>query len=238
MSGSYYANDFSQFQYSEASEILNILLPLLITLFIVVALLYVGLIVNYILRGVGILKLSKKLGVPNGWLGFIPIASEYQLGALAGNIELGKKRVKNPGVWLVVLPFILAGTFLLVYIPMIIWMIVQSATMPLDAYGSPDPAQMVSFLSGFIIFVLVFVVVVYVAQIFLYLFRYLVMHKIFSKFETGQRPVFYMILSMFVPFAEAILLLKQSGKPVLPEYAPVVPEYMQMPPNPQTPPTV
>jgi hypothetical protein len=68
-----------------------------------------------------------------------------------------------------------------------------------------------SLLIGMVIFVLIMMV----AQVVWYLVRYLALHKIFSQYSTGQRPVFYLILSMFVPMAGSILLFMHSKRPLL-----------------------
>ncbi len=40
-------------------------------------------IAQYVINGVSIMRLAKKVGLPNGWLGFIPFADVYMLGKIA-----------------------------------------------------------------------------------------------------------------------------------------------------------
>lgn len=40
-------------------------------------------LVAYILRGIGLLKICDRLGLDCGWMGFLPIFEDYQLGAIA-----------------------------------------------------------------------------------------------------------------------------------------------------------
>ncbi|MCL2696340.1 MAG: hypothetical protein FWE69_08455 [Clostridiales bacterium] len=202
--------------YSSFPSELAAILPLFL-LILGICLVAWGLaITDYVLRGLAILKLSAKQGVPNGWLGFIPIVNNYQLGALAGEIEFGKKKVKNTGVWLLVLPIAFGvvtaiGSFIIMVLPLTFRMTVLEQT----PHFSPDMilAPMMSFTIGILIYTLLLVA----AQVIVYLFRGLALHKIFARYADGQRPVFYVILSVFVPLAESILLFKQRKKPLLDE---------------------
>ena len=40
-------------------------------------------LLSYVISGVSLLKISKKLGVEKGWLGFVPMANYWLLGRLA-----------------------------------------------------------------------------------------------------------------------------------------------------------
>ena len=70
------------------------------TFTIVSAVIYLAL---FILKGIGIYMLSVNNGVDNGWLGFIPFVSYFQLGRLIGPMSLFRVRFKNIGILLGIL---------------------------------------------------------------------------------------------------------------------------------------
>jgi len=170
-------------------------------------------ITNYILRGIAIWKMSANRGIAYGGLGFVPIVNRYQLGKLAGEIEFGKKKVKNTGVWLLVLPIALGAVAV---IGMILIMVPYTFRMiALDQYPYVSPEMIASPLIGFTVGIVLFTLVMIFAQAILYLFRGLALHRVFSLYHGGQRPVFYTILAIFIPLAESILLFKSRNKPLL-----------------------
>lgn len=61
----------------------------------------------FLLKGVGILVLSRNNGVDNGWLGFIPFLSLYQLGRLIGPMSLFRVRFKNVGILVSIFAFVI-----------------------------------------------------------------------------------------------------------------------------------
>lgn len=183
-------------------------LPLFIFLFVFYAVIIILAIVSYILRGLGILRLSSVLGVPNGWFGFIPVAHYYQLGSLAGDVELGSRRVQRPGLWLVILPVIVWVVTFAAGFGMAFSMNHYASSFYYSPYSSYGGAGL---MVGFVLFYLVLIA----ASLFLSVLRMMVLYRIFSYFYEGQRPVFYTVLSGFVPLAEPILLMKTAKMPIL-----------------------
>lgn len=49
----------------------------------------------YILYGVAFYRMADKLGIPNGWMGFVPIANVYLLGKIADADEIAPKHAKR-----------------------------------------------------------------------------------------------------------------------------------------------
>jgi len=193
---------------SSYSDILPYIQPI-VTLFIVlVCVLYACLLLSYVMRGVAILKLSKKHNLSNGWMGFIPILCDYQLGTVAGEVPIGKKTVRRTGLWMVLWPIISVVAFLAIYIPVIFDMAFKLFVLG----SSPDPAQYFSAVSGSLAGIFAAIMVMYLFTIIYSIFYYMVLHKIFSYYHNDSRPTFYALLCMFVPLAEPILLLTHSFK--------------------------
>jgi len=195
------------------TEALQALIPLFVFLFVILALVFILGIVSYILRGIAIYRMSEARKLEYGWLGFIPIASRYQLGAVAGEIQLGDKKIKNPGIWLLLAPIVYGIVFAIGYMIIMVPYIVKMVMLGDNATPEEVMGPLVAFMFAIFIFVLVMVV----AQVFVYLFKYLALHKIFSAYSLGQKPVYYMIIAMFIPLAEPILLYIHSSRPMLQE---------------------
>ena len=63
-------------------------------------------IIDYLLRGFGIYKIGKAEGKKNCWIAFVPFARTYFQGEFGGPITLKKKTMKNPGIWLIIVPIV------------------------------------------------------------------------------------------------------------------------------------
>ena len=198
-------------EFAEVMQILGPMLAMMVGFFAVCALMGLA---NYILRGIALYRMSVERNIPNGWLGFIPYVHNYQLGRIAGEIEFGNKTVKNPGIWLLMMPVLYSVVFSIGYAATMVPYFIQVFRAGMDV--SPAPEELIAAMTTMMASMFIFMLVIVVAQVFLYLFRYLTLHKIFSQYSGGQKPVFYMIICMFVPLAEAILLFMHRNKP-LPE---------------------
>lgn len=200
------------------------MLPMFFFVIIIYGLLGVVGLASYVLRGIGILRMSESRGLQNGWLGFIPFASEYQLGKIAGEVEFGKKTIKKPGVWLVLFPLITYGVFFVVYFALLFGMI----GMADFGYGWSEPSP--GAISAMVIGIVICYLFLCAGAIMICLLQGLVFHRIFSCYSDGQKPIFHMLVCLFVPLGSAILLASYGKKPMqhLPSYMTV---YTQGYPN-------
>ena len=192
---------------------LEMLMPVLIFfLFIWGVFILLG-ILNYILRGIAIYKMSETRGIQYGWLGFVPYVYNYQFGQIAGEIELGSKKIKKPGLWLLFMPIIYSFVSSIGYMLVMVPYFINIFSLSTDNEIMPE--KIVGSVIILMIGIFVFSLIMIVANVFLYLFKYLVLHKIFSQYSVGQKPVFYMIIAMFIPLAESVLLFMHSKRPML-----------------------
>jgi len=202
-----YADEFA----NEFLEAMDMLAPIFAFVIIFYFALLAITLIGYILQGLAINNMSKARGLQNGWFGFIPYLRDWQLGQIAGEIEIGNKKITNTGLWLVLAPiiygFVIMMGVLIMYVPFLISVIsAVEADAPEAMFGA-----MTYLMVGFWIFVLVLTV----AQVFYFLVIYLAYHKIFTQYATGQKPVFYLIIAMFVPLGFPILLFRLSKRPML-----------------------
>ena len=82
---------------------------------IVLVLIGVFALAAYILHSIGLYTIGKRIGYSIPWLAFIPFARDYMQGELAGEISLKTKKIKNPGVWNLVVPIISGVIFWIFY---------------------------------------------------------------------------------------------------------------------------
>jgi hypothetical protein len=187
----------------------GVLLGFIVGLYLLILL--VGL-AAYILRGLAILNMSKRLGKKNGGLGFVPFAWAYQLGKLSGEVEFGKKKVKEPGLW-ALLTGIIMGALPVIFIMLTVLNAVLAASGMSRGRSPLYPAQITGLIANmFGLFGFLYLLLI-VGAIFLWLLYGLMYHKIFSRFDEGQKPVFYTLLSLFVPLAVWILFLTKAKPP-------------------------
>lgn len=204
------------------------LLPLVVFLIVIYGSLIVVGLASYIIQGVAILKQSRSRGLRNGWLGFIPYGKEYQLGKIAGEIEIRDKHVTNPGLWMALLPFIVSSAFGIIYGAMISSMLTPLMQAAMGGYYQPDITQMFS--GQFYISMVLMYIVLLAGGVLIQMVRLLALHRIYASYYNGQRPVFYLIMSIFVPLAEPIILIRLSKRPMINP-----PQYMLYPEQPYPP---
>lgn len=189
------------------SEIFE-MLPMIFVIIAIYGVLIIGGLVSYILRALGIMRMSASRGLQNGWLGFIPLAAEYQLGKISGEVDAGKRKIKTPGLWLAIFPAIVYGIFFTIYFALIFSMVGIAESSRWD-----EPS--VGAITGFFIGIIVIYILLIIGSILIYLLHGLVVHRIFSCYGNDQQPVFHMLICLFVPFGEAILLYRYGNKPII-----------------------
>jgi hypothetical protein len=192
-------------------EVLQVLGPILAIYGAIFLVIGIAGLASYILRGLAIFNMSKARGFEYGWLGFIPYARDYQLGQIAGEIEFGNKKIKNTGVWLVLAPILYN---VVVSVGAAIMLVPYFMTIFSLSYD-PSPEEIMGPIVVLLISMFVFIVIALVAQVLFYLVWFLAIHKIFSQYSTGQKPVFYLIIALFVPLGQDILLFMHSKRPML-----------------------
>jgi len=199
------------YDYSEIYEIVDIFMPLIIMFAVIFFISFALSVTQYVLRGIAIYKMSASRGIPNGWMGFIPYVHNYQFGQIAGEIELGNKKIKNTGTWLLIIPFIYSFIVSVCYFATMIPYFISMYSIVSD----PTPEGLIGPIITLMISMIFYILIIMAAQVVLYLFKYLALHKVFSQYNVGQKPVFYVIIAMFVPLAEPIILFIHSKRPML-----------------------
>ena len=184
-------------------------------------------IVEYVFFAIGLYTIAKRMGKNYPWLAFIPFARKYLHGELAGTIELKAKKIKNPGIWKLVLPIISGAVFSFF---MIIIMIAFGigTFMGMSAYGYGVSG-------GTILLAVVLLLIMAVAAV-LYQAAYrvlcvLVDVRIYERFTTHNMGIAHAVISALIPLYEACCLFAMRNKEFNPGMEPELP----LPPAPLPP---
>ena len=146
------------------------------------------------------MKLSKKLNVPYGWLGFVPVACYYQMGKLA---EADNKRY-NPekkGIkWSVLFPVSLGICILVLMVAQAIWYVTAIISIGLTNGANNEPSLVI------LIVVVLYVLIVLLDALAFMVICYTVYYKTFHALA-GKSAVWMLALSILVPVSVPVLCL-------------------------------
>lgn len=159
----------------------------------------------YVMNGIAILNLCRKLAIPNGGLGFVPIANAYKLGQIADRASAINGEKKNYARLLLTFQIIMYTLF----IPLTVCIISLAVVGSYNGYS--NNALPIMFIP--IIFMIYFALlaVAIVGSVFTYIAYY----KIFRLFAP-ENAVLYLVLSIVIGFSWLFLLIVSLKKPALP----------------------
>jgi len=198
---------FEEIFYSGAGVIIVILLVVYLFIFF-------GFIVMYVIRGIALSTIARRMGKELPWLAWIPYARTYLHGDLAGSITLKKKTITQPGIWLIVLPLVGGIIFMIWYFVFIFSTVMSLAWNPdfvVNPY-SPPTGMIITMIFSLVLMVIGMVVY----QGVFYVLKMLVNNKIFGQFTTSNMAIAHSVLAIFVPMYETICLFVMRNKEFLP----------------------
>lgn len=155
-------------------------------------------IIEYILYGIGLHSMARGAGIGSGWMAFVPFARKYLQGKLSGPITLKGKTIKDPGVWMVLLPFVvgIAAGFLtgLAMAVVVAGSLIQANAMIMV------PVAGVAVLACVVIFLLVLAGAAAKSGL-----RAMVDHQILSRYCQGNVLILHIVFCTLIPLYEAIV---------------------------------
>lgn len=168
----------------------------------------VFILVGYVLYGIGLYGMARNAGIGNEWLAFVPFARKYLQGKLGGPITIHGKTIKQPGLWLLLLPFFvgMASGFLagIVVVLMAAGIVVgTNAILTIPVSG-------VAFLSGVIILLLILAGAAAKSGL-----RALINYQILSRYSQGNVLILHIVFSVVLPLYEAALFFYYRNKPTI-----------------------
>lgn len=168
----------------------------------------VFILVGYVLYGIGLYGMARNAGIGNEWLAFIPFARKYLQGKLGGPITIHGKTIKQPGLWLLLLPFFvgMASGFLAGIVVVLLATGIVIGTNAILMI----PVSGVAFLAGIIILLLILVGAAAKSGL-----RALINYQILSRYCQGNVLVLHIIFSVILPIYEAVIFFYYRHKPFI-----------------------
>lgn len=175
---------------------------------LVILLLYLAIIglgiANYIMNAMALSKIASRRQVPNAWMAWLPIASDWLIGHITDEYD-GRNGIKRKWrVVLLALSLISVVGLVVMYIVMFAYIFIIAIQ---SGYAEPEVADVLGFVLVIYAFVLI-VSMIAVAQSFC---KAICIYKIFES-TVPQKAVKYLLLYLLVPLAGAICLLKCKDK--------------------------
>lgn len=165
-------------------------------------------LVCYIIKGIGLYTIAKDQGEDYPWLAFVPFARTYLQGELGGEIVLKKKSIRNPGIWLIVLPFIEGAVFMIFYL-LLFGVIGFSAYTTMGYSNSYMGAGSI----GTILFLTVlFIVVIVAGSAVNQVLKVMVNHQILERFTTKNMSIIHAIFMSLIPLYEPLCFFIMSRR--------------------------
>ena len=189
-------------QYS-ASAGDGIFVVLMVVYMLVIGAFLIGGIIDYLLRGFGMYKLGKAEGKNNCWMAFVPFARTYFQGELGGPITLKKKTMKNPGIWLIIVPIvggvIAAVGYFIFFMVIMVNAILASEHQPIENVA-------IGTVSGIIVFLVIASLVAVAYQALIHVLYVLVNHQIYERYTSKTMAIVHAILGTLIPLYQSICM--------------------------------
>ncbi|MBQ8399438.1 MAG: hypothetical protein IJX08_05645 [Clostridia bacterium] len=170
--------------------------------FMIIAVVYVVLgayvMIYYVVQGVTCIKISQKLGVSKGWMGFIPFACYYLVGKLAEEDNKRYSPEKKGKKWRVLYPAALGAYYVLTVVAGIFY---YAALILAAAITDAQRARvllivlmamaLLAFLAGLVLLMVMGLIVIY---------------KLYHAMA-GKNAWWMLLLTALVPLAQQVILL-------------------------------
>lgn len=199
--------DTYDYAYNTTSD--SIVAGILAVYLIVLVVLFLFYIISYVFKGIGMYTIAKRQGMDYPWLAFIPFARKYLQGEIGGGITLKSKTIKNPGIWLLVMPFIFGVVNFVLY--MAFWVIGVGAMANMFsgygyAYGHDyySPRMSGGMILGIIVLLVVWVIIAVLYGAVYKVLTVLINHQILEKFTSKNMSIAHAVLCIFVPMYESL----------------------------------
>ena len=215
----------------------NVLEAIMAIYLIILAMVVIFALAGYIFHSIGLYTIGKRMGREYPWLAFIPYARDYFQGELAGEITLKDKKIKNPGIWNLVIPII---SSVLIGIFVVLIMLVAGLGAAAQAVGGSGLG--VAAILGILMYTVLLVAAVALSAAQMVL-TVLINKQILERFAEGSMPTIHAVLAIAVPLYEAFCFFVMRNREfnpgmepkITPPPAPIPPVYPGSPVPPVNP---
>lgn len=212
------------YNYDMSNSVFAALMSIYLIIFMVALIFWIG---EYVFFAIGLYTIAKRMGRNYPWLAFIPFARKYLHGELAGTIELKTRKIKNPGVWKLVLPIIAGAAFSLFMIILMVALGIGTF-MAVGSYGYGISGGTIMLA---VVLLLIAAVVSVLYQAVYKVLCVLINIQIYDRFTTHNMGIVHAVLSAVVPLYEAFCLFVMRHK----EFNPGMEPKLTPPPAPLPP---
>ncbi len=184
----------------------SIIFVIMILYFSIFAIMFAVGITGYILKGLGLYRMGQRRNISYAWLAWIPIASNFLFGKLAGEVDLGNRKIKNTGLWMLLFPLIVFAICIVFFVVLFI--------ITLSAGIISHQTDSVFAIGGIFPLYMIFILVLSIISIIMNIFYGLVYWTYFSHIKPNSTSLFYTMLGLFVPLALQINLFRVRDLPI------------------------
>lgn len=154
-------------------------------------------VANYLFKGFGLYGMAKKMNVKYPWLAFIPFASNYLQGELSGDVTVGKKTVKNIGLWTLLVPIAVG---VITFIMLFVFLFTSIFSIAIQAERMNELIIGAGFYFSLLFVVLIAVVLSAAESLLFGVVRY----QIHKKYTDDIWAVIHMIIGLFIPLYQSV----------------------------------
>ena len=157
---------------------------------------------GYICRSTGLYVMAKRESIPHPWMAFVPVLQRYLQGELCGDINFGKKTLRDTGIWLAVIPFLYTFVIQIVFAVAVL----TGMGMGFSYMGMNGNGRIAGSL-GFSVTVLLAAAAVIGALALTAVYRVLfvlVNQRIFGRYTSETMKTVHAVLSALIPLYESI----------------------------------
>lgn len=186
----------------------NITITILVMYLVTFVVLICGSLISFVIRGFGLYKLGKVKEKRSPWMAFIPYARTYFQGELCGEIALKKKTIKNPGVWMILVPIV--RDIIMAVIGFVFWMAAFISALTSTAsgyYSGMDGEEFVEMAGRLFVFGVFIAIFLTAFSAVIKVLRILVNRRIYEGYTVTNMAIIHAVLGVFLPFYESVCLL-------------------------------
>lgn len=172
-------------------------------------------LVLFILKGLGLYRMSKTLDIKNAWLSFIPFADLYILGTVASKYvkQNGSKSAKFG----IILPVLYAISYILAIIFFVIF-VIFCLNIIVEAEQAMFNPNSFSLNSSMFIPVVISYIATLISAIVYKVFFFVSLWKVYSLFDDANKLIF-LILSILFSLAPIFIFIMRNNNPMINGYS-------------------
>ena len=166
----------------------------------------------FIIKGLGLYNMAKRIDIKSAWLSFLPIANTYILG------KISEKYIKRDGSktakFSIILPLfyiaeILISVAFLVFLTISIISIVSNAELAIENDSAMTMGMFNSFIPVIIFYFLLMAVAICYA-----VFYYISLYRVYSLYDNSNATIYLVISILFSQLASIFILIVSRHIPV------------------------